>query len=166
MPTSPVSDEVGAALGRFFTGGSGPSHSTLTAIFASAGYGEYDHYDPQTTTPNKETRVQQVFRGATRRPDRGRELVEGLLGRLRVAGCFEPDRDDCREAVRATQRALGRLGWVLDDDGVLRTAGDIDLSTGGREALDEQLARLRRARPLDRRAGSARRAVGQAAAGK
>ena len=34
---------------------------------------------------------------------------------------------------------------MLADDGILSAAGAIDLSTGGREALDENLDRLRRA---------------------
>lgn len=46
--------------------------------------------------------------------------------------------------MRTAQRAFSREGWSLADDGYLSPAGAIDLSTGGREALDEQLERLRR----------------------
>lgn len=50
-----------------------------------------------------------------------------------------------RETVRTAQRAFRRAGWALTDEGVLSPVGAIDLTTGGREALDEQIARLRRA---------------------
>lgn len=49
-----------------------------------------------------------------------------------------------KERVRTAQRALSRVGWGLSDDGYLSPSGAIDLTTGGREALDEQLDRLRR----------------------
>jgi hypothetical protein len=47
--------------------------------------------------------------------------------------------------VRTAQRAFRLTGWVLSDDGILTAIGAMDLSTGGREALDEQVERLRRA---------------------
>jgi hypothetical protein len=55
-----VSDEAAAALGRFFFGGIGPSHSIIGNVFVAAGYREDDPYDPTTQTPNKETRVRTV----------------------------------------------------------------------------------------------------------
>jgi hypothetical protein len=73
--------------------------------------------------------------------------VEALLVQLRVYGCFDPSRSAIydRDRVQTAQRAFVRTGWSLSDEGVLSAAGAIDLSTGGREALDEQVDRLRRA---------------------
>jgi hypothetical protein len=145
VPEPPVSDEIGGALGRFFFAGAGPTHTRLTSVFSTAGYGDADPYDPLTQQPNKERRVQSVVGAATRRPGRARELVDGLLSALRVHGSFDSDRDGYdRQVVVTAQRALRRKGWALSDEGVLSVLGQIDLETGGRPALDEQLDRLRR----------------------
>jgi hypothetical protein len=40
--------------------------------------------------------------------------------------------------------AFTHAGWTLSDDGRLDRVGSVDLETGGRAALDEQLDRLRR----------------------
>jgi len=47
--------------------------------------------------------------------------------------------------VRALQRGLHRIGWQLDAGGYLSPLGVADMTTGGRDALDEQLDRMRRA---------------------
>jgi len=146
MPGPPVSDEIAGALGLFFHGGSGPSHSTLSGVFTRAGYGDVDNYRPDDIgAPNKEARVQIVVRAATRRPDRARELVDGLLAALRVGGVFDRPDDSSRKSIVAAKSAFRRAGWSLADDGTLLSGGSIDLDTGGRDALDEQLKRLRRA---------------------
>jgi hypothetical protein len=109
---APVNTEVGAALGRFFHGGSGPSHSALSAAFAQAGYAADDPYDG--SLPNKERRVQSVVGSAVRRPERARELVDAILTQLRVAGAFDSQRLDYdRDVVRTAQRTLQRIGWSL-----------------------------------------------------
>ncbi len=146
MLQPPVSDEIATALARFFFNGAGPSHTKIGNVAAGAGYGDDDRYSPTTQSPNKEVRVLTVLRAARRRPGRARELVEALLVQLRVHGCFDPDRNTYEgETVGIAQRAFLRAGWTLSDDGVLSPVGAIDLTTGGRKALDEQTARLRRA---------------------
>jgi hypothetical protein len=72
---------------------------------------------------------------------------DALLVQLRVHGCIDPARSSVyeKDRVRTAQLAFARTGWILCDEGLLDAAGAIDLSTGGREALDEQVARLRRA---------------------
>jgi hypothetical protein len=140
----PVSSEVGAAFGKFFYGGAGPSHSTLTGVFGAAGYLDADPYDPITSTPNKQQRVQTVFRAAERRPRNARRLVDELLSALRVERCFTPGDPQANPTAAAALRpALDHLGWDLTDNGRLQQQGEIDMATGGRAALDEQLARLR-----------------------
>lgn len=146
MTQPPVSDEIAGALGRFFYGGSGPSHSTLSGVFFRAGYGGEDPYSAADGTPNKEARVQRVVRAAARRPDRARDLVEGVLAALRVAGYFDVEHPSFdAQRMRATKAVFRRAGWALSDDGTLSVLGQIDVATGGREALDEQVDRLRRA---------------------
>lgn len=139
--SAPVSDEIAATLGRFFTGGAGPRHTDLDAVFLRTGFGDIAPYDD--TQPNKEIRVRRTVQAAIRRPTRARELVEGLLAEMRAAYCFEPRHDQFDvERFHAAQQAFGRAGWELTDDGELRFTGAVELETGGRPALDEQLARL------------------------
>ncbi len=59
LVTTPGVGRVAGALGRYFHGGSGPSHSRLTTVFLNSGYGDADPYDAADGTPNKEVRVQQ-----------------------------------------------------------------------------------------------------------
>jgi hypothetical protein len=146
MPQPPVTDEISAALARFFHGGDGPSHSQLSTAFSSTGYKSDDPYDLKAQAPNKEVRVLTVMAAARRRPDRARQLVEAILVDLRVGGRFhQPADPERRRLIVAAQQAFSRGGWNLSDDGVLSVQGQLDLSTGGRDALDEQLDRLRKA---------------------
>ena len=82
----PVTDEIAAAIARFFPGGIGPPHSVLSTAITGAGYGADDPFNPTTRTPSKQHRVLTVFRAAQRRPDRARQLVEALLAQMRVEG--------------------------------------------------------------------------------
>lgn len=149
----PVSDEVGAALGAFVAGGAGPRHSVLTRIFGRAGYGSAAPYTPGSLLqqPNKEDRVRDTVAAAVRDPHRSRELIEGLLGEYRVAGIFsrQSDHDQERrrhENVQSLRRAFARIDWDLTDDGQIRPAGVGAVSAiEGRPAIEDQLARLRRA---------------------
>lgn len=145
MPRQPLSDEIGAALARFFYAGAGPSHSKISEITARTGFSSDDPYSPSTQTPNKEVRVRTVLTAAQRNPARAQRLVDALLVQLRVHGCFERQSQTYdAENVRTAQHAFRRAGWVLSEEGLLSPIGDIDLTTGGRKALDEQVDRLRR----------------------
>lgn len=142
----PISDEVAACLGRFFTGGLGPRHSDLTTVFVGSGFADADPYDPSEGTPNKETRVVTVARAAARHPARARALIDALLAQMRAHGCFDANVMAFDEPkVAALRRAFHRVGWELSDGGEISPGGLVDLKTGGREALDDQLARLRKA---------------------
>ena len=146
MTTPPASDEIAGALGRFFHGGIGPSHATLTGVFLRAGYSDADPYVEADGVPNKEVRVQTVVRAAARRPTGARQLADGLFTALRIHGCFNKTKAAYNpDALSTAQSAFRRGGWSLSVDGLLSILGHIDLHTGGREALDEQIDRLRRA---------------------
>lgn len=145
MPASLASDEIGSAFGAFFHGGDGPTHAVLTRVFTATGYSNADPYDVATGTPNKETRVLEIFAEARRRPGRARELVDALLVQFRVGNYFSATAsEEVGWNVSVLRAALRRSGWDLTEDGTLATLGQIDLTTGGRPALEEQITRIKR----------------------
>lgn len=147
MGQPPVSQDIAAALGRFFHGGSGPSHSTLTAVFLSAGLSDVapaPSGSQSTQGPNKEQRVQATVVAAIRKPQRARQLVDGLLSALRTHGAVvEDDPKFDKASTDRLRKALSHQGWSLSPNGHMAPLGGIDLKTGGREALDDQIRRLR-----------------------
>ena len=86
-----------------------------------------------------------VLGAAQRRPAGAHKLIEGLLSGLRNASFFETVAPDELQRLGRLRSSFAREGWTLDEAGYLSPTGAIDLATGGRAALDEQLARLRRA---------------------
>lgn len=143
--TEPVSADIGASFGKFFFMGEGPSHSILTNTIQDAGYGDADPFDPITKTPSKVQRLTSVFRAAQRRPAGARRLVDALLSALRVEDHFTASHPNYSSELTAKlKRALVAQGWDLSEDGYLSRLSDINLDTGGREALDEQLNRIQR----------------------
>jgi hypothetical protein len=110
-----------------------------------SGFGDADPYVESDGTPNKETRVRTVIASAVRRPKNARELMDGLIAEMRAAGCFaEGSAAYDAERIANLGRALARTGWELSPEGELHPTGVIDVTTGGRAALEEQLGRLRR----------------------
>lgn len=86
-----------------------------------------------------------LCRTARRRPgDVDAKALDQLLMALRVDGAFNSSDAQTKERVATLRRALLVQGAVLDDEGRLHHKQSLDLETGGRQALDEQLARLRR----------------------
>lgn len=144
MNSTLLTDEVAAALGAFFFAGAGPRHSTLTDCFTACGLADADPYDQALGTPNKEQRVLLVCRAARRRPGQASDqLLEQLLTALRVHGTFMDRTSPTSDRVQTLRRALAAQAATLDDDGRLQRRNPINLATGGRAALDEQLSRLR-----------------------
>jgi Abortive infection C-terminus len=141
---APIDGEVAAAVSKFFHGGAGPSHSEISRVLIANGYGDDYRFEAGGVAgPNKEQRVLQGFAIARRSPGRARAFVDDMLGLLRLAALIgdvsEPNEDEKR-----LRLALSRTGWYLTDDGQLRAFAGVDINTGGRKALDEQVARLRR----------------------
>src|SRR6266508_155373 len=121
MPQTPLNEDVAAALSRFFTGGYGPTHAELDEVFSR---NKLAHVDPKRVEPGvtKEIRVRSVLTEAvTSPPQTGSRLVEMLLARMRVRGCFDSESDEYPSGgdgvIIAAQRAFRRLGWELDDEG-------------------------------------------------
>ncbi len=144
---APTSSEVAGAFAAFFHGGEGPSHSALSRVLASAGLDDGYEYQPNASMqgPNKESRVLKAFAEARQRPTTARKLVDELLTALRLNNLVGAHQADLSENEVKLRSALRRDGFSLTEDGKLQTLGAIDMSTGGRKALDEQLARLRNA---------------------
>jgi hypothetical protein len=143
MSRPPVSEDIAATVARFYLGGNGSTHTKLTAAFVGSGFGDAAPYDELTHTPNKEVRVRRAVQAAIRRPARARQLVDSLLRDLRASGHFDDDSipDD---ALSRAQAAFSKQGWILSDAGDLSEVS-INLDTGGRPALTEQLHRLQQA---------------------
>lgn len=142
----PVSQDIAAAFAAYFFGGSGPRHSELTSAFLAAGLGDVAPQNDLDSKagPNKEQRVQRTILAAVRKPNAARPLIEALLSMLRVAGYFNSNHGSFDAAKNdVLKRALARQGWRLSAGGEVSPIGSIDLTTGGRAALDEQLGRLR-----------------------
>jgi hypothetical protein len=149
MPQAVLTRDVAAALGRFFTGGAGPTHSELDEIFASTGM---KAVDPKRIDQNatKEVRVRTVLSGAIRTDSAtGKEIVEQLLAKMRVRGSFDPSSEhfpvDGKAVIEAAQRAFRSAGWALDDEGHLAP----EILTGldhhlQRQAIEASIDRIRR----------------------
>nr|WP_225752438.1 hypothetical protein [Pseudoclavibacter sp. Marseille-Q3772] len=85
-----------------------------------------------------------LCRAARRRPgDLAAKALDQLLTALRVDGTFDSADLQTKEHVDTLRRALAAQGAVLDDEGCLQEHA-LALETVGRQALDAQLARLRR----------------------
>lgn len=143
MSQGPITGDVAGAVARFWFNGAGPSHANISRVLVENGYSD-DYVKPPLGVmgPNKQDRVLAAFALARREPARSRGLVDGLLGLLRNDGLI--GRGDSSEDEQRLRLALGRASWYLTDDGQLRASAGIDLTTGGRAALEEQLDRLRR----------------------
>lgn len=143
--TFKINSEIVGALAAFLYGGDGPSHSALERVFVQSGY---VGADPGQANANKQQRVLTTGREAIKRPTNSRQFMELMLDEIRQTGSFRPSvgagevtREQRVDHLRA---ALIHMGWGLSNDGRLESPNDVDLETGGREVLHEQLERLRR----------------------
>jgi hypothetical protein len=145
VTSPPVSQEIAGALAAYCFGGTGPSHSKLTSAFLAGGYGDVAPAPPHGAQgPNKEARVQRTVLAAIKRPNGARQLVDALLVQLRLNGQFDKEWQGYDASkFRTLERAFARSGWSLSADGFISPVSGLDLTTGGRDALDEQIARIR-----------------------
>jgi hypothetical protein len=142
----PISDGIIGALANFTQGGRGPEHRKLTQVFVSCGCSDVDPFDETTRTPNKVERITTVGQAALRRPHAGRKFAEGLINQLRVSNVFGSERQSYENNIKLLADELKHIGWSLTSDGHLQPPDKIDLETGGRPALDEQIDRLKHSR--------------------
>jgi hypothetical protein len=147
MPQRVLNQDVAAALSRFFTGGPGPTHAELDEVFRGNGLA---HADPRLVdaAATKEVRVRAVLtEGVSAPPEVARRLVDTLIARMRVRGCFEPSSDHYPgdDVISAAQRSFRRLGWELDREGHLAPAllSGLDHHSK-RQAIEIAIERIRR----------------------
>lgn len=137
--------DVVSAISEFFAYGAGPTHKELSRCFQVACVDDHYEFQPnQQDAPNKVDRLLAAFAAAESRGT-AQKLFNCILSDLRHRELIgsenqEPDLNETR-----LKRVLRKSGFDLTDDGYLQHLGSLDLQTGGREALEETLNRLRRA---------------------
>ncbi|QRP97799.1 abortive infection family protein [Corynebacterium sp. FDAARGOS 1242] len=143
MPKDYLSEEISICLGKFFFAGIGPSHGEITTCFLDLGLQHADPYDPSSGTPNKEQRILQLCREVrTGNLVDAKTVLARVLTMLRAHGVFRLHQEKYQLQISNLAAALERENLVLTDQGYVRSDFEIDLETGGREALEEHLHRL------------------------
>ncbi len=100
----PINVEIAGAVSRFWSGGSGPSHSAITSALALAGYEESELEAEQ----NKHDRVHSAIRAAD--PATGRRIIVETTAVLATAGLLD---DLTRPLASSLATALQRSGHEL-----------------------------------------------------
>lgn len=104
----PLPRDVAGCIASFWSGGRGPSHSSIGTAFDIAGY------DEPSSDGNKEDRVRRALRQAP--PETARRLAEELVDLLRSGGTLTDDSDP---SVSRLRTSLERHGAQLTDEGIL-----------------------------------------------
>jgi hypothetical protein len=120
-----ITDEIVAAVARFFADGRGPSHDELGRAFRRVGL---DAADPAVDAVpgepiGKVKRVRQVLSHAIDHDTAaGDRLVKFLLGSIKASGAFRPDSESYAglETIQAARDAFRVQGFDLDPEGNLR----------------------------------------------
>jgi hypothetical protein len=111
-----ISDEIAAALARFFEGGKGPSHDELKRAIHREGLAKFD---PGATT-GKMKRIRDVFSaGLNNELDESARLALSILALCRAAGTFRPTSENYAgsDIIAAASEAFSREGYELDPEG-------------------------------------------------
>ena len=102
--------KVGAILGKYFSGGSGPTHADIATAFGICGYQEI----PETANGNKQNRVFEAFQKVDKEQAicLVRELLAMLLVGVDLDNLDQPEYENLMHAV-------GWAGLKIDDDRIL-----------------------------------------------
>ena len=152
MTNVPLSEEIATAFSKCFAAGAGPSHRELTEVFRNSRVLELDPLERDSESPSKGVRVRAVL-GSLSLTHSGSgvtstRLVNDLLARMRVWGCFDKDAETYAgvRALVALGTAFETAGWHLDSRGHLSPLVLADIEHANlRPALEAQVARLRSA---------------------
>jgi hypothetical protein len=142
-----LTDEIVAAVARFFADGKGPSHDELSRQFSRAGLTQFDPAKRTTEPVGKMKRVREVLsRALDVDPAAGAKVVKALVGCIKAAGGFRPTSPDYAgdELVEAARDAFRAVGYELDPEGNLRPLVLDNLNSA--EATVALWAYVRRAR--------------------
>jgi hypothetical protein len=118
-----LSDEVTAALAKFFDEGRGPSHDEIGRLIDRAGLGTADPRR-EDSVAGKMKRIRAVlWHAAEHDAEAGGKVVGSLIAALRAAGSFRPSEANYpgESTVVSLQAALDSLGFDLSSDGVVRS---------------------------------------------
>ena len=134
--------DVAAAFADIFGAESPPTHSDMDIAFRRAGVSS-----PQGTALQsipKKRRIMIAFEQAELAGERAIEaLIRALTTALATQRVFETQRPSTQKMVDELRRQLARLGWGLDETGTLTSVAAVAVQAGGRDALEQQLKRLR-----------------------
>jgi hypothetical protein len=137
-------ERITNAVSKFCFNGAGPSHRTISVVLVGAGLGDDFKYNPEGGGPTKQQRIESAFARSRRRPGSSKMLLEGLLGLFANDALLESAGNES-EDFQSLKKALAARRFFVDDQLKIRRFGAVDLESGGRPALDQQLARMRRA---------------------
>ena len=134
---------VAATFADIFAAESPPTHNDMDIAFMRAGVSS-----PQSVAGSginsisKAGRVTHAFDQTDERTVNG--LINALTLSLVTKRVFEKTYDEVTQKLLAELRKnLVRVGWELSPSGSLSPLGVIDVQAGGREALEQQIKRLR-----------------------
>lgn len=134
---------VAATFADIFAVESPPTHSDMDVAFKRAGVSS-----PQSEpgsgihSISKARRVTNAFEQADEATVNG--LISALTLSLATRRVFEKTYDEVTQNLLVELRkSLARVGWELNRSGSLAYLGVIDVQAGGREALEQQIKRLR-----------------------
>lgn len=133
---------VTADFAEIFSTLSPPSHAHMETAFRRAGVSSPQ--DDGMRKVNKSDRVTRAFDAASRE-SQGKvdELIRSLTSALATQRHFESWDAPTQQMLERLRKDLARIGWDLDEAGELSPLGTIEVQTGDREALDQQIKRLR-----------------------
>lgn len=134
---------VAATFADIFTAESPPTHSDMDVAFRRAGVSS-PQSPPGTgiDSISKARRVTNAFDQADEEKANG--LIRALTMSLVSKRIFEKSHDEVAQNLLAELRKnLARVGWELGPSGSLSPLGVINVQAGGREALEQQIKRLR-----------------------
>lgn len=133
---------VAAAFADIFAVESPPTHSDMDLAFRRAGVSS-PQSPPGTgiQSISKARRVTNAFDHATEGQIDG--LIRALTASLTTKRVFETYDQVTQGLLTELRKSLARIGWELSPSGTLSPLGIIDVQAGGREALEQQIKRLR-----------------------
>lgn len=134
--------DIETAFADFLYKFSPPTHDHMTTAFRRAGVDSPRENDAGSI--NKLRRTTAAFEdAASQGEDRVEALIKALTSQMVREGVFQSRNAAELSALEDLRRALAGAGWSLSTDGKLQRLGVVEVHTGGRDALEQQLERVR-----------------------
>ncbi|GHD13183.1 abortive infection family protein [Zhihengliuella salsuginis] len=134
---------VEAAFADIFAAESPPTHSDMDIAFRRAGV--LSPREEESRSISKPKRIMNAFSQVVGDADgRVEALIGALANALATKRIFESSDTGTQGMVAELRTQLAKVGWEVGDTGDLSSRGEIDVQTGGREAMEKQIQRLRK----------------------